>query len=1314
MDVEDLIRLVRDEPARVLPFVGSGLALEAGAPTPGGLAVALARACGRPIPDRAATLASVTADAEGALGVSAVQECLAAIVSGWRRWPTPALIALCGAPSGIVVTTNYDDAIEVSARSRGLTPVPLLPTDVRVLDAPEPHAVHVVHLHGLPASPSSLVLPGEPTKGLLKDSTFVTFMRTTLARHHVLYLGFGFSDEEEHLRALVQWIGAHVPDPRRHGLVLGARVVDDRPGDMAFFARSGIVDVVSYREDARHTAAERVAIALAPRASEGAARGDARRRPTWVQPVLVRASPGDDSDSLRRRVVSFDFLSGDDDLVAPEQLHEEPATVVVAGPGMGKSTLLEWLPFLSEEAPCARGDLRDFRLSPRGTPPEDAVARLLRPVGDDELLAVELLHEGELVMLLDGLDEVDEVDEELREKAAAGVVAAATRWPQHRWIVASRPTVAAADLQAGGFAAVHILPSRRWARKYLDARAVPAIRVERAMLDGYGLGDLCGVPLFAERLADRLLDEDDELFLPLALLVDEQYEATAREARRHRHATTDLGDWLRSLAIGLELRGRTSARVEELAAVPGHDGLKAEEARRRLADVSLLSDAPGVAAFPLKPLQEGLCADAIVRAADPVAALRQAAVAEVGGVERLRDDMEFTIDLVFEHADRNVRNALRELDEQRWARSVASRGTAADAREALDVLLRWHTDHDVGLEWPGEGLRTPLAAVAEIARRWPDTLEDRRRELEETTRSPSASARAQALAVLGVLAADERTADWLLPRIDDAEPRIAARAAVIAGRLGVAATKAPLTQQLSARDDAVRRAALRALVETFPAERLPELPALVPSGEALRPVAPRLLERMDLDTGIAFVARLPQMDAVGAWLLERLIESAPPEAWSARRVAAVMNACARYAGGVSPDPDLLALVFVRDPDAALDEVRVHRTTDGRYWGAAAQLLALDRLRADVPAIDERPDIREAIEFQLEEEAERCQRTGRARESLAALAASLDRDGLRLDPSAATEPLPLGELGGAHRATLAALVDHWWPVSGFDHESGEDLLAERTRAALQVGAALQPPLAPDRWRALADAHVGARNWRDQELAAPGVSVWLKHTRPDDAATFLSSRVARAGDPEAIAKLVAISGRAAGADELRDAAFDRLERLDPGMRGWASTVGFLLEDGGLDRARALLDLPLPDPVRRGVMDRLAREGDARAQAAVAHEIANDVQRGSRPERPHWRRLAATAEVRTALAELAGAAIAHDASDVLRFAIGSIEAEADDDALQHLEALSASHGGRIGWLELSAVRVARRIATTRVLQRLPDSLQAVAEEFGRVARG
>jgi hypothetical protein len=55
-----------------------------------------------------------------------------------------------------------------------------------------------VHLHGVPANPDTLVLPGRGMSELAYNEVFTRFMSPTMASSNVLYLGFSFDAAERH------------------------------------------------------------------------------------------------------------------------------------------------------------------------------------------------------------------------------------------------------------------------------------------------------------------------------------------------------------------------------------------------------------------------------------------------------------------------------------------------------------------------------------------------------------------------------------------------------------------------------------------------------------------------------------------------------------------------------------------------------------------------------------------------------------------------------------------------------------------------------------------------------------------------------------------------------------------------------------------------------------------------------------------------------------------------------------------------------------------------------------------------------------
>jgi hypothetical protein len=784
---------------------------------------------------------------------------------------------------------------------------------------------------------------------------------------------------------------------------------------------------------------------------------------------------------------------------------------------MGKTTLVGWLSELTGR-PCARGNLKGFAPGREDAPAEDAVARLLQ-IGN-EPIAREDLDAVEGVLALDGCDEIEE---HLRPDAVAAILAAVHRWPQQRWLVTSRLCAELSVLSEAGFTIFQIVPSRRWARRYLEMRSVPQARVEHAMLDGYGLGDLLGIPLFAARLADRLLEDAEASVNPLQLLIDEQYAATAREASREGTRRVDLSEWMCSLAVALELRARASAASAELAHVPAPEGLGGEQARSRLVDATLLADIPGIVAFPLKALQEGLCADAILKAGDPVATLRHLASADVAGVERLREDIELTIDLVFEHAERTTRAELRKIDEPRWARTVITRGTIEDAREALTVLHELHVRRGTAYGLLGDGaLRSSRMTVAAIAKRWPELIEEHRVQLEEQTHASGAAERMRALQTLSGLAADSATDGWLLPRLKDGDPQVAAQAAATAGRLRLVSAEPELRALLDHSEKSVQDQAAVALVEIVNPDGLVEIGTLVTGRNGLQPLAERLLERLDLDRGLALVQQANSIDSALSRLLARLIETVHPDAWNAPRVAALMRACANLHGLGPPDLQVLADIFARHPQAALDEVRLNRILDGP-WASLGQLAPLTLLDGSLLAGDDRQDLRDALARGRQEIVRLEEREHQHERAMARFIAVLDERGVAAEPEDVS--LPMGSLhaiGDRHREIVSRLVERWWPGAGLRPAPAEEHLDNRTRAMLSLGASSRAKISDDRWVELLDAYLKARRYGEPELTEDRVIAWLASNYSDHVEQTLLDRLAQAIDGRTLSVLFAIDG------------------------------------------------------------------------------------------------------------------------------------------------------------------------------------------------
>ena len=75
------------------------------------------------------------------------------------------------------------------------------------------------------------------------------------------------------------------------------------------------------------------------------------------------------------------------------------------------------------------------------------------------------------------------------------------------------------------------------------------------------------------------------------------------------------------------------------------------------------------------------------------------------------------------------------------------------------------------------------------------------------------------------------------------------------------------------------------------------------------------------------------------------------------------------------------------------------------------------------------------------------------------------------------------------------------------------------------------------------------------------------------------------------------------------------------------------------------------------------------------------------------------------LLDAALTHSVAELPDFALALMQSRPDEETLQHLAELASTHKENLPMLSLSVERMARRIATRKVLERLPDALVEVA---------
>ncbi len=220
MSVADFVTVLSELRDRLVPLVGAGLAAEAGAPSGGTLISELAAAAGEPEP--ASTDLFDTADRLASTkGEAWLQQRVAHIVRAAPVRPTPPLMALAKTARRLIVTTNYDDAIEVSARAVGLAVVSATLTDFRaVLDPPDGTLV-VLHLHGVVADPDSIVLTKDSYQRVFRSKVAQLVLTVSGISGRLMFVGHALAGREKHIHRDVAWTTtAGVPrGEQRHLLI---------------------------------------------------------------------------------------------------------------------------------------------------------------------------------------------------------------------------------------------------------------------------------------------------------------------------------------------------------------------------------------------------------------------------------------------------------------------------------------------------------------------------------------------------------------------------------------------------------------------------------------------------------------------------------------------------------------------------------------------------------------------------------------------------------------------------------------------------------------------------------------------------------------------------------------------------------------------------------------------------------------------------------------------------------------------------------------------------------------------------------------
>ena len=1233
-------------------------------------------------------------------------------------------------PSRVIVTFNYDECFELAARDAGLNPLPLLPDTAEAFRTPAPGEVAVLHLHGVATQPESLVLPGRTTQALEDNELFMRLLTSLWARHVVVYFGFSFAPTETHLFGALQWLATALPDAHAQRLLLRELEIEERAVELAPLAANPLFRVIAYPDTPEHRAVHQAALILGP-TNEPTSDAVTEQAPAptehYEPPALLEAEPGADPTGVKADALRAEWGMGGGWVTIPALLASRRA-LVIAPPGMGKTQLLR---------AAGRAAVEGYKalvVALKNLPgPLDNVDDHLRAFAHLAIDAAAVdqttpvpsrarLEDGSYLFLLDALDEVIPSE---RKAVIDAVCAAAERWPQHAYLVATRPTVETRQLVDRGFTSFRIVASAAWGMRYLARRGIPDERVTELQANAPTAASVLGIPMYAARIGERLAAGESLPDRPIDLLVDSVRALATAEARKQVKPEGAYAAWLQRLAVGLELRGVNEATTAELAELPGPEPGDVELTREQLVRAALLTDVPDTVSFPELTVQEALCADALLSCDDVVAVVRDVAVADLDGDDAFRGDLQHCLDQVWENASLDQRSGLRALDEYRWARTMPMTCAESDAAVALDVIWRWHVERRIWMDYAGQGqLRGPLDAVARIAASHPGVLLARRRELiDATSNTDQPTLRGNAIELLAELERDDDTADWLIPRLDDQNGVVQRHAAAAAAELGVSEALPTVRRVLpTLTDELVADAYAQTLLSLTPDDELGQVAELIYNADAWPRVAEELARRLPLDDAVNVLAAGVGQPDEWRTLLVRTLARHAPESWSQAHVESLAASLVRQDAQPYEDYDSARLVAVvgRHPEAALRGVRdgAAQRAEPLRW---TNLFFVERLDRELLRTELDGPLGDAYTLLLERlDASAASGSTPSRQHQRAVqpppTAQPSSLGRQLDDGEIREDRvprnvlhwPADGLTADQRDRLAELVEAWWPKAPLRERivqtDGGVEYNHLALAAVCAGAALDVSLSDERWLDVFDTP-GAMSLQRE------VVVWLRRQhRPtvDEGA----AAIIRASSDSWHA-YYAVDAFATLTDTVARAFVERIPSLVDRHR-FASVVAKVASSGHGHLLNELDESRLDATQLAALREARARAGDLDSQLAIANETVERVRAGE--DAPPLGFAANVRDERMVepLAQLLGllGPSGGTRDDLQRSVVQALAATRSPAAVRAYDHLMEDRSFEAAFFWYPRTELARLMATDRVLARLPQrvaELPSVVERHG-----
>jgi hypothetical protein len=801
----------------VVPVIGAGMAVEPGVPGVWALHDALLAAAGeawcRANPGAARgslfQLADALAVAHSELWV---QEQVAAIVRSRPLTPTPALKALAKVSSGLIVTTNYDLAIEHAAHAAGQR-VETYTLGEFDLALRNDSGLRVVHLHGVIAEPETIVLTTNSYERILGDERAQLVMRDLAVRFHLLFLGHSLSANEVHIRRDVEWTLRRGPSGsapgHRHLLVTSESAWD--AGTQASWnevaVETGVQVWVFPDPMSEHLAAKRAAHVIAGPSSVETAEYAPNVPVTLFDrhylplPVATTADVKDPEAYGTYLYQTWQF----GERLADSLDDDASRLLLVAGGGFGKTQELLQIARRSSRSPLYQ-PLSNFQAQVPGAEPEQAFVRCMATAmsaGEHAVpkLTLPRLRDEAYVFLLDGLDEVP-IDR--RGQIVQLINDVSATYPQHRWVVASRLL---SELDALiGFESWTLLVDGGWLARYAQHRSVQLADLDAVTEKAPSLADLINIPIFAASVVDHVIRGKALPSTAIRIVwrfVDTHMESDPRVGAEPDHVRR----WLDRIALRMEITGVTELTREEALATALHVDLPnlapTGQMLDALIDRALLVDAAAMVRFPAHVVQQARAARALLSMPDHgLDVLRRFVLVELPAadgqeapVRTVRESWVSTLELALPDAPPSWWHEIVTYDPMLTARAAARTPHAPSRPDASLTIWRTYVARRVWLDRGASTMERDDGGAITLLLKNDPPPPGLHEELLTALHDEDPTYRANALQILAVMDDREEAIERVRTAVRDPHPVVRRIAAMTAYNLQAAVLASALAEQ---------------------------------------------------------------------------------------------------------------------------------------------------------------------------------------------------------------------------------------------------------------------------------------------------------------------------------------------------------------------------------------------------------------------------------------------------------------------------------------------------------------------------------------